>query len=906
MPGARRRSGAAGAGGKQGPAGLIEGVPALRIRVRPQRGDGYAKMTGTAEAAGSGEPVQFAIERREVAVPECGRHALALSGQLLQQQLAQLPTLRGREAERRIGSRVVPGRYRLSTKQPNGGVAQGLRAERLAQQRTEAGGLQPGNILGLYVRAERDRGRQGVSALLQQARQLAGVAIRQPAVADQRVGLRSVQRLDGRGEGGGMPQLAEAIEGRQQEGCADRIVFHQQDAGHRFGCAHAMARMLGAGDDGRRAAVAMQAWRWRVLVLPCALLLAAEAFAATRLTIARLQAPGLQLEGVDAAVGYAAADDAPSLHLHIARASADGLTLQRLDWRCRWQASPQPRCVGELRVNGRAQGELALQRDAGMQLRWEHGPRSIEGSYVGEVGTLRARLRSLPLDWLQPLLATSRDGLTITGGTVGGEVLREAADRPLQARLQLADAGVDSAAGDIAAAGISAAVQLDLAPDAAGTITVAAEAAGGEVLFGPLYAALAAGSRLEFSLASARGQGEVIGPFSWRDPEGLSASFALTAEDRWNLVLRADDLARSSPRYLSAALAAAGLPDAELVGAISAEVDGAGAALQALSLQLRGLGLTQAAKGLRFVGADGSLEWRAAGAAPDSDLVWQQLAVYDVAMGPSRLALRSDEGRLHLRAPLVLAPLQGQLSINEGWIDPLAREAELSADVRGLSLAALSERVGWPPFTGSIAGQLPRARYGDQRLQVDGLLGIDVFGGRVELGGLALERPLGVAPTLVADVRLDDLDLTPLTAAFGFGEISGRLDGRIAGLRLVDWSPVAFDADLNTDADYRGPRRISQRAVQDIGRVGGGLAGGLQNQLLAVFDSFGYRRIGLRCRLENNVCQMGGVEDSGTGYVLIEGAGLPRVTVNGFQRRVDWPVLLARLQAATEGGIKID
>lgn len=651
--------------------------------------------------------------------------------------------------------------------------------------------------------------------------------------------------------------------------------------------------------------MATQGWRWRILLLG-AVLLSVEASATTRLALSRLEAPGLRLEDMRAELNYAPPGSEPTLRLRIARAEADGLVLQRLDWRCRWQLTPQPRCAGVLRVGGRAQGELVLHRDAALQLRWEQGARSLQASYSGDVGSLRARLQALPLDWLQPLLAGALDGLTITAGTLGGEVAREAADRPLLATLQLADAGVDSAAGDIAAAGIGAALRIELAPDAAGSTAVSAELAAGEVLFGPLYAALAAGSRLQFTTTLGAGQGAAPGPLHWRDPEGLSASLTLLPDDRWTLVLRADELARSGPRYLAATLAAAGLADAELAGAISAEVDGAGASLQALSLQLRGVGLAQAGKGLRLVGAEGSLDWRAVGSAPDSDLAWRQLALYDVTMGPSRLALRSDEGRLHLRTPLVLAPLQGQLRINEGWIDPLSGDAELSAEVQGLSLAALSERAGWPPFTGTIAGQLPRARYGDQRLQVDGVLGIDVFGGRVELGGLALERPLGVAPTLAADVRLDDLDLTPLTAAFGFGEISGRLDGRIAGLRLVDWSPVAFDAVLQTDPDYRGSRRISQRAVQDIGRVGGGVAGGLQNQLLAVFDSFGYRRIGLRCRLENNVCQMGGVEDSGTGYVLIEGAGLPRVTVNGFQRRVDWPVLLARLQAATEGGIKID
>ena len=46
---------------------------------------------------------------------------------------------------------------------------------------------------------------------------------------------------------------------------------------------------------------------------------------------------------------------------------------------------------------------------------------------------------------------------------------------------------------------------------------------------------------------------------------------------------------------------------------------------------------------------------------------------------------------------------------------------------------------------------------------------------------------------------------------------------------------------------------------------------------------------------------MGGLDDATTGYTVVEGAGLPRIKVVGFQRRVDWPVLVSRLKAVTDG-----
>ena len=113
---------------------------------------------------------------------------------------------------------------------------------------------------------------------------------------------------------------------------------------------------------------------------------------------------------------------------------------------------------------------------------------------------------------------------------------------------------------------------------------------------------------------------------------------------------------------------------------------------------------------------------------------------------------------------------------------------------------------------------------------------------------------------------------------------------------------MAFDARLETDRDWKGKRRISQRAVKDISDVGGsGVAGGLQAQALKFFDDFGYDRIGLGCKLRDNVCTMDGIGSAGDGYIIVAGAGLPRIQVVGFRRQVDWPTLVSRLQAATQG-----
>lgn len=74
----------------------------------------------------------------------------------------------------------------------------------------------------------------------------------------------------------------------------------------------------------------------------------------------------------------------------------------------------------------------------------------------------------------------------------------------------------------------------------------------------------------------------------------------------------------------------------------------------------------------------------------------------------------------------------------------------------------------------------------------------------------------------------------------------------------------------------------------------------ISSTLLKVFKSFSYDRLGIRCRLDNGVCHMGGVENAERGYYIVKGGGLPpRIDVFGFNTRVDWSTLVERLKAIT-------
>jgi len=147
---------------------------------------------------------------------------------------------------------------------------------------------------------------------------------------------------------------------------------------------------------------------------------------------------------------------------------------------------------------------------------------------------------------------------------------------------------------------------------------------------------------------------------------------------------------------------------------------------------------------------------------------------------------------------------------------------------------------------------------------------------------------------------VNGLDLASLTRTFSFGEIQGRLGGHIRDLHLVDWKPVAFDAQLATPPGDGSRHRISQKAVDNLTNLGGGgITGALSRSLLGMFKTFSYDRLGIACRLHDGICDMDGVAPAARGYYIVKGGGLPRIDIIGYAHEVDWDELVARLASVT-------
>lgn len=290
-----------------------------------------------------------------------------------------------------------------------------------------------------------------------------------------------------------------------------------------------------------------------------------------------------------------------------------------------------------------------------------------------------------------------------------------------------------------------------------------------------------------------------------------------------------------------------------------------------------------------------------------SQLRWQGGALLGLDLGASELNFTTQGRQFRLTQPVSVPLLDGAIDLETFRV----RNAGLpsvaflvDATLQPVSVQKLCKAFGWPEFGGRIGGAISKLRMREGIITLGTTLRAQVFNGEVTISDLRLEQPFGQWPRFYSSIALNNLDLEPMTSAFSFGRITGRLSGAINGLELFNWTPIAFDAQLYTPIDDRSRHRISQRAVENIGSIGGGGAGvtaALSGGVLRFFDDFNYDRLGISCRLHNEVCVMDGVAPAANGnYYLVKGRGVPRIDVIGSSRRVDWPRLVEQLLAATQ------
>lgn len=272
-----------------------------------------------------------------------------------------------------------------------------------------------------------------------------------------------------------------------------------------------------------------------------------------------------------------------------------------------------------------------------------------------------------------------------------------------------------------------------------------------------------------------------------------------------------------------------------------------------------------------------------------------------------KTSLAAEVNRYSVTAPNLKLPiLDGALSLSDvsaAWVNK-DWHWHLRANIEPITMSEFSGVLGWPRMEGKVSGTIPLVTYTGGKLTTEGAMLFNVFNGSITVTDLAMQDPLGIGPRMTGNLQMRNLDLGDLSRTYSFGAIEGKLDGDVKNLQLVNWKPVNFDADVRSSPG-KYPKKISQRAVENISSLGGaGATAAIQRSVLRFFKEFNYEKIGLSCRLRGDICEMGGVESTPQGYVIVKGSGVPSITVLGYNRSVSWGELLERLKRVTAGNAK--
>jgi hypothetical protein len=492
------------------------------------------------------------------------------------------------------------------------------------------------------------------------------------------------------------------------------------------------------------------------------------------------------------------------------------------------------------------------------------------------------------------------------------------ADNAGEISLFLALKGVafDSPDGRFASEALGLEVSAGMSMDDMSSMTVRGSVQRGEVLIDDFYRDFSDGG-LEFGLQPCWKDGALeLRSIRVTDHHALSfegsASY-VQGRPAGSLVAEVHRLDLAFPgayeRYIEAPAAAWTLNGLGVTGRVSWKGTWSAGSFSSGDLKVTDLSIVDTRRE-RFAVTGISAHLRPGDHAFHSRLEWRGMLLGRLNLGAGDVALDSEPGVFAIVDPLQLHMLGGSLFLDElkvllpGIAETESAEPDIKLKARldKLNMLQVTAALGWPSFEGEISGDIPGVQLQDGVLDVAGEILINVFDGSLSLQDLRIERPFGVLPSLAANLEIKDLDLEQVTSTFSFGQISGRLDGYIRELRMLDWQPVAFDAWLGTPERQRGSNDISRRAVSHLTTLGGGSATtALTSPVLRLFNNFSYRRIGLGCRMQNNVCDVRGVSEDDVSVLIMEGAGVPKITIRAFNRRVDWPQLVAHLKAATAG-----
>ncbi len=215
--------------------------------------------------------------------------------------------------------------------------------------------------------------------------------------------------------------------------------------------------------------------------------------------------------------------------------------------------------------------------------------------------------------------------------------------------------------------------------------------------------------------------------------------------------------------------------------------------------------------------------------------------------------LRTTQRRVELQLKVDSAPVENQLPA----LPVSAKIIELINEIRHHLQVDL---------TLSFAGN---------QLKVRGEIEFPLFSGRVSIGNIQVRRLFSPSQVIALDLKARKLDLQKITALVQAGSATGIINVKLENLEISYGQPSKFDLEIKSVKTAGVPQKISVEAIENISMLSSGsnVGHGLLNVgINRFFSHYRYGKIGLYCRLRDDVFQLRGlIRQDGREYVVKRG-----------------------------------
>ncbi len=268
-----------------------------------------------------------------------------------------------------------------------------------------------------------------------------------------------------------------------------------------------------------------------------------------------------------------------------------------------------------------------------------------------------------------------------------------------------------------------------------------------------------------------------------------------------------------------------------------------------------------------------------AGSVQFNEQDYGRISIDDINAGPVKIPslvvnLALKQNALSVKGPTSIDLFGGTLNVGnirgDNLLGPSAR-IRTSVLVDNIDVGLAAKAMELPEVVGALNANLPEMTLTWDALTATGASTVNLFGGTIDIGSLAVEQPLSPVRTIKADLEFRDIDLSRVTKVLEFGSITGIMEGTLKGFELSQGQPAAFVADFETIKRKRVAQKINFAAVENITILGTGrgFQAGVGRGIATFFDEFGYDKIGFYCSLKNdNFIMKGKVVENGTEYFV--------------------------------------